>query len=129
MEAGVVQAPSPRPSPSGRGSEGIIGRSVPRHDSYQAVTGTLQHTEDIHLPGMLHCRFLRARYPHATIVRIDTSRALVAPGVAAVITAGDVPHNRLGPRQQHRVLADDRVRYLGDPVAAVAAEKYLAEKV
>lgn len=100
----------------------IIGRSVPRHDVHLAVTGKLQHTEDIQLPGMLHCRYLRARYPHARILRVDTSRAQAAPGVAAVITAGDVPHNRLGPRQEQRVLADDRVRYLGDPVAAVAAE-------
>lgn len=99
-----------------------IGQSVPRHDAQLAVTGGLQHTEDMRLPGMLHCRFLRARYPHANILGIDTACALAVPGVAAVITAADVPHNRLGARQEQRVLADDRVRYMGDPVAAVAAE-------
>lgn len=100
----------------------VIGRSIPRHDALQAVTGQLRHTEDIQLPGMLHCRFLRARYPHARIHRIDTSRAQAAPGVAAVITAADVPHNRIGARQEQPVLAEERVRYMGDPVAAVAAE-------
>jgi nicotinate dehydrogenase large molybdopterin subunit len=99
-----------------------IGRSVPRHDAHLAVMGSLRHTEDIELPGMLHCRLLRARYPHATILRLDSTRAVVAPGVYAVIVAGDIPHNRLGPRQEQRVLADDRVRYMGDPVAAVAAK-------
>jgi len=103
-------------------TQGIIGRSVPRHDAYQAVAGALQYTEDLRFPGMLHCRILRARYPHALILRVDTSRALDVPGVAAVITSRDVPHNRLGPMQQQHVLADERVRYLGDPVAAVAAE-------
>ncbi len=110
-------APDARPRPPEP-----IGRGVPRHDAHLAVTGKLQHTEDIKLPGMLYCSVLHARYPHANIVRIDTTRARTARGVAAVITWQDVPHNRMGPRQEQRVLADDRVRYLGDPVAAVAAE-------
>src|SRR3972149_5157654 len=72
---------------------------------------------------MLHVKFLRSRYAHARVLRIDTSRACAAPGVVAVITGQDVPFNRMGAiRQDQPVLADERVRYLGDPLAAVAAE-------
>lgn len=100
-----------------------VGRRVPRHDAVQQVTGRVCYTEDLRLPGMLHVQFLRSRYPHARILRVDTSRAAAAPGVAAVITADDVPNNRMGSIVQDQpVLAHDRVRYLGDPVAAVAAD-------
>ena len=102
---------------------GAIGRRIPRSDAILQVTGQVRYTEDIRLPGMLHAKFLRSRYPHARILRIDTSRARAACGVVAAITGEDVPFNRFGAvRQDQPVLADDRVRYLGDPVAAVAAE-------
>lgn len=100
-----------------------VGQRLPRHDALLQVTGQVRYTEDLKMPGMLHARFLRSRYPHARILSIDTRQAAAAPGVAAVITASDVPYNRMGAvRQDQPVLADDRVRYLGDPVAAVAAE-------
>ena len=102
---------------------GAIGRRIPRRDAILQVTGQVRYAEDIRLPGMLHAKFLRSRYPHARILRIDTSRARAASGVVAAITGEDVPFNRVGAiRQDQPVLADDRVRYLGDPVAAVAAE-------
>jgi len=102
---------------------GAIGSRVTRRDAQSQVTGQVRYTEDIRLPGMLHIKFLRSRYPHARILSIDTSRASAAAGVIAVITGRDVPFNRIGAiRQDQPVLADDRVRYLGDPVAAVAAE-------
>jgi CO/xanthine dehydrogenase Mo-binding subunit len=74
---------------------------------------------------MLHLRFLRSCHAHARIRRIDTSRAEAAPGVVAVITGKDVPFNRMGAFVQDQpVLADEKVRFLGDPVAAVAAATY-----
>jgi len=109
-----------QPDPPARGA---IGRRIPRGDAVLQVTGQVRYAEDIRLPGMLHVKFLRSRYPHARVLRIDTSRACAAPGVIAVITGQDVPFNRMGAiRQDQPVLADDRVRYLGDPLAAVAAE-------
>ena len=104
-------------------TSGAIGSRVTRRDALLQVTGQIRYTEDIRLAGMLHVKFLRSRYPHARVLRIDTSRASAATGVIAVITGRDVPFNRVGAiRQDQPVLADDRVRYLGDPVAAVAAE-------
>lgn len=103
--------------------QSAIGRRLPRRDAILQVTGQIRYAEDIRLPGMLHVKFLRSRYAHARVVSIDTSMACAAPGVVAVITGADVPFNRVGAiRQDQPVLADDRVRYLGDPVAAVAAE-------
>lgn len=99
-----------------------IGRSMPRRDAVQQVTGQIRYAEDIRLPDMLHVKFLRSRHAHARVLRIDTSRAAAAPGVAAVITGNDVPFNRMGAFVQDQpVLANERVRYLGDPVAAIAA--------
>jgi CO/xanthine dehydrogenase Mo-binding subunit len=71
---------------------------------------------------MLHAKFLFSSHPHARIVSIDTARAAAMEGVAAVITGADIPFNRMGAFVQDQpVLADERVRFLGDPVAAVAA--------
>jgi CO/xanthine dehydrogenase Mo-binding subunit len=100
-----------------------VGRRLPRIDAISQVTGQMRFAGDIRLPGMLHVKFLRSRFPHARILRIDTSRAAKAPGIAAVITAADVPFNGMGVfRQDQPILAGDRVRYLGDPVVAVAGE-------
>ncbi|MFQ6117974.1 MAG: xanthine dehydrogenase family protein molybdopterin-binding subunit, partial [Candidatus Bipolaricaulia bacterium] len=74
-------------------------------------------------PNMLYGAIKRAEYPHARIIAIDTSAAEAMRGVAGVITHKDIPLNRYGPKLQDQpVLADDRVRYTGDPVAALAAE-------
>ncbi len=108
--------------PSGTRAGKAIGRSIPRSDALDQVLGKIKYTEDLRFPGMLHLRFLRSKHAHAGIRRIDTSRAEVAPGVVGVITGKDVPFNRIGAFVQDQpVLADERVRYLGDPVAAVAA--------
>lgn len=99
-----------------------VGQSWPRSDALDQVTGRIKYTEDLHFPGMLHMRFLRSGHAHALIRRIDTTRARAAPGVMAVITGKDVPCNRMGAFiQDQPVLADEKVRYPGDPVAAVAA--------
>jgi CO/xanthine dehydrogenase Mo-binding subunit len=108
----------------------VIGRSFPRKDALLQVTGKSIYGEDVYRPGMLYAKILRSAYPHAKIIRIDTSKAESLPGVKSVITSSDIPHNRYGfTHQDQPVLADDKVRHLGDAVAAVAAvSEKIAEK-
>jgi CO/xanthine dehydrogenase Mo-binding subunit len=118
----VPDVPGVRPAaPAGRG----------RHrDFIEKVAGTLRYADDWALPGMLHGVVVRAQVPCATIAAIDTAAARAVPGVRAVLTAADIPHNvvvedssglGIDPIVQP-VLAIDRVRYGGEPVAVVAAE-------
>lgn len=100
-----------------------IGRRVPRIDALEKVTGRAMYCTDLMLPNMLWGKILRSHYPHARIVSIDTRRAERLQGVRAVITADDVPNTRYGMGlSDEPVLARDKVRYAGEPVAAVAAE-------
>ena len=100
----------------------LIGKRVPRVDAVGKVTGTTVFGADFALPGMLHGRVLRSTHPHARLVSIDTARAAALPGVRAVIDARDVPDIRYGGSlKDEPVFARDRVRYIGQPVAAVAA--------
>ncbi|MBI4255725.1 MAG: molybdopterin-dependent oxidoreductase, partial [Candidatus Rokubacteria bacterium] len=100
----------------------VVGKSLPRLDAAGKVTGTAVYAADFALPGMLHGKILRSREPHARLVRIDAGRALALPGVRAVITATDVLDVRYGGGlKDETVFARDRVRYVGQPVAAVAA--------
>ena len=73
-----------------------VGKSVVRQDALSKVTGTAVFARDLHVPGMLHMKLVFAGRPHARIVSLDTSRALACPGVHAVFTARDVPHNLYG---------------------------------
>ncbi|MEW6335494.1 MAG: xanthine dehydrogenase family protein molybdopterin-binding subunit [Thermodesulfobacteriota bacterium] len=102
----------------------VIGRSVPRVDGHGKLTGKAIFAGDISLPGMVHLAACRSDRPHARILAIGTAEALGHPGVVAVFTGADIPgSNRIGresPDQQ--VLCTDKVRYMGDPVALVAAE-------
>ena len=102
---------------------GSIGKSMPRMDGREKVTGETRYTADLALEGVLWGRCLRSPLPHARIVRIDTSRARRLPGVHAVLTGNDVRGIRYGRRLYDvPVLAEDRVRFVGERVAAVAAE-------
>jgi CO/xanthine dehydrogenase Mo-binding subunit len=97
-----------------------VGRSVPRVDGVEKVTGAAKFLGDLVVPGMLHGKILRSAYPHARILSIDTSKAELLPGVAAVLTAADI--GDLIPTYNGRpVIAMEKVRYAGEPVAAVAA--------
>ena len=112
----------------------IVGQPIPRHDARDKVAAATAYAADFALPGMLHAFVLRSPYPSARIVRLDTARAAAMPGVAAVLTARDVPKNALstdvpgqtttvGPlRATLHVLAEGRVRHQGEPVALIAAE-------
>jgi CO/xanthine dehydrogenase Mo-binding subunit len=96
-------------------------------DSVERVTGRVPYTIDIDVPGMLHARLLRSAMAHARIRSIDTSRARALPGVAAVLTGADLVARGdirpwFGPVfRDQPILAIDKVRYVGEPVAAVAA--------
>ena len=101
----------------------VIGQSEPRTEMMGKVTGGARYTSDVLLPGTLWAKTLRSPYPHARIARIDTSRAEKAPGVRAVLTGADVKGILYGRRYRDvPVLAQDRVRFIGERVAAVAAD-------
>jgi CO/xanthine dehydrogenase Mo-binding subunit/aerobic-type carbon monoxide dehydrogenase small subunit (CoxS/CutS family) len=102
----------------------VIGHSHPRPDAVAKVTGSALFADDYSFPGMLYGATLRAAYPHARLLSIETDRAKALPGVHAVLTSRDVPgQNRHGlVFPDWPVLCDDKVRYLGDAVAVVAAD-------
>src|SRR5882762_2069996 len=113
----------------------VIGGSQARADAWEKVRGRPIYAGDLALSGMLHGRIVRSPYASARIVRLDTEAARALPGVFAVLTARDVPRNELRMELPGRmaeatagavlatqpVLADDRVRFQGEPVAAIAA--------
>jgi CO/xanthine dehydrogenase Mo-binding subunit len=107
-----------------------IGKYTSRIESAGKATGAAKYTADIALPGMLWAKVLRSEVPHAIIKRIDTSKAKALPGVHAVVTGEDTPGVRFGRRYQDlNVLSDGRIRFVGDRIAAVAAEtKEIAEQ-
>lgn len=101
----------------------VVGRPLPRVDAMAQTTGQTRYADDLTLPGTLVGRQLRSTQAHALITGIDTSRAEALPGVKAVITGADLPitYGILPVSQDETVLAVDRVRHVGEPVAAVAA--------
>lgn len=100
-----------------------IGERIPRRDSYLQTSGKAVYVDDVLLPGMLYGAVLRSTKAHARLLRVDISGALRAPGVVAGITAKDFRVNRYGPTHKDEpVLADDKVRHVGQAIAAVAAE-------
>jgi CO/xanthine dehydrogenase Mo-binding subunit len=98
-----------------------VGKRIPKRDAIDKVTGRASYIQDLKVPGMLYGRILRSKYPHARIVRIDTSLAKKLLGVRAVITAEDVPQIRYGFMKDQPVLKSGKVRSYRDEVAAVAA--------
>lgn len=110
----------------------VIGKRIPRVDAISKVTGDAKYTADLSLPGMLWCKILRSPYPHAKILNIDTSRAKRLLGIKAICTGKDFGGYKWGFMPQTRdesPLAIDKVRYLGEAVAAVAAiDEYIAEE-
>lgn len=103
----------------------VVGRSVPRLDAGEKVTGAARYVSDVRLPGMAHARLWRSPVPHARIVSVETARAAAAPGVLAVCAAADLPGRTLyfGPAfKDQPMLAHEVIRYAGEPVVAVVAE-------
>ncbi len=106
---------------------GLIGKRLPRIDAKDKVKGRALYTDDFRLPGMLSGMILRSPFPHARILSIDTSKAIKLPGVKAIVTGADTLKIKYGvisrsPKYMDEFpLAVDKVRFIGDEVAAVAA--------
>lgn len=105
----------------------LIGQSLSRIDAPDKATGAALYTDDLRLPGMLHGRLLRSPHPHARILDVDVSRAAALRGVKCIITGRDIPQVKFGnwrlmpETQDQYALCVDKVRYIGDEVAAVVA--------
>lgn len=105
----------------------VVGKALPRVDGYAKVTGTAIYADDIALPRMLFGKLLRSTHAHARILRLDCAKALRLPGVVAVATGMDLPvrYGILPSSRDETVFALDKVRYVGEPVAAVVADDEL----
>ena len=97
-----------------------VGHSVPRVDGIDKVTGMAKFVGDLRIPGMLQGKILRSTYSHARLVSIDVTQAEALPGVVAVLTASDISDLNL-IYSGRPVIATDKVRYVGEPLAAIAA--------
>jgi CO/xanthine dehydrogenase Mo-binding subunit len=113
----------------------VLNTHVHNIDGIAKVTGRATYTFDVKLPGMLYGKILRSPYPHAKIIKIDFSKAMEIPGVIAVVTGKDTLGVKQGIWRRYKDLCDeqilpvDKVRYIGEPVAAVAAvTEEIAEK-
>ena len=104
------------------GEERVIGHTQIRKGGIAKVTGTAQYGADVDLPGQLYAAVARSPYPHARILRIDTQEAAALPGVRAVITGADCPTLFGSFIADQPIVAREKVRYQGEPVAAVAAD-------
>ncbi|HEX2677569.1 MAG TPA: molybdopterin cofactor-binding domain-containing protein, partial [Polyangiales bacterium] len=98
---------------------GVVGRPHPRVEAPEKVTGRARYSADVRLPKQLQGRIVRSPHPHARILRVDTSAARALPGVHAVISSADAPAIRW---YENSLLFDTTVRFIGDEVAALAAE-------
>src|SRR4030042_3609996 len=107
-----------------RGDYINIGKRLPRVDGIIKATGEAKYAADLSLPGMLHGKILRSPYPHARVFNIDTSKAKRLPGVRAAVTGKDTIGFKAGGisvQGEEPSLALDKVRFIGDAVAAIAA--------
>src|ERR1700745_3659736 len=122
-------------------AERYTGARIKRSEDPRILTGRGRYVDDIKLPRMLHAAFVRSPMAHARLLSVDVSAALALPGVVAVLTGADLEAMTVpgpdalmalmgwtGPTPQFTLLATDKVRFVGDPVAIVVAEnRYLAE--
>ena len=122
----------------------LIGHALLRREDYRFLTGAGQYTDDVVLPGQTYGVFLRSPYAHARIKAIDSSKAAAAPGVVHIFTGADLAEAKVGglpcgwlihskdgsPMKEppHPVLAQGKVRHVGDQVALVVAETLLQAK-
>src|SRR5262249_34529233 len=111
-----------------------IGRSIPRLEAREKVTGRTEYVHHLRLPRMLHGKIFRSTIPHGRIKRIDISAARALAGVPSVVTNAAprsvIPHPYYGPAfHDQPILADGKVRFAGEPVAVVlAADRRVAEE-
>src|SRR5260221_2248310 len=120
-----------RTAPPNGGEFHSIGKRSRKLEGLAKVTGRAIYADDITLPRMLHAKLLRSIHAHARIVSIDASEALAMPGVHAVITGRDLPEyfGIIPWTQDEQALCEEKARYVGDAIAAVAADsEYLADE-
>ncbi len=120
----MIDALTGKPAKDAAGRR-YVGRSLPRNDVLYKVRGKARYAANISLPGMLHGCFVRSPHPYAKIIRVDVSKARALPGVQCVLTAHDIPEERLyvgSLVHDTPILAKTVVRYVGEPVAAIAAD-------
>ena len=99
-----------------------VGTPMPRLETREKIIGRAEFSDDLFLPNMLHAAVLQSPYAHARILSYDTSAALAVPGVEAVMTGDDIGFDYIGPFvKDETAIAKGKVRYVGEPVAAVAA--------
>lgn len=105
-------------------AEKVVGKAVPRFDAEAKVQGQARYADDLAFPGMLYGKAIRAERPHARLVRVDLSRVQAHPKVACVVTARDIPGRNVVPiiYEDMPLLAGGMVRYVGEPIALLAAE-------
>src|SRR5438045_6391734 len=110
-------------SKNGNDNFNVVGKPFRKVDARAKCTGQTKFADDIVLPRMLFCKILRSHEPHALIKNIDLSKALALPGVISIITGKDlpIPYGILPVSQDEHALCIDKVRFIGDPVAAIAA--------
>ena len=117
--------------PPGRRSFSVVGKRSRKYEWHAKLTGQAKYADDLSLPRMIYGRLLRSPHPHARLLRIDTRKAGALPGVFAILTGQDLPtkYGILPSSQDENALAIERVRYMGEPVAAVAAiDEWTAEE-
>ncbi len=100
----------------------IIGKSIRRKESAAKVAGTVKYTADYAAPGLLHAALLVSPLAHARIISIDTSEARKSPGVRGIVTGQDIPVRAGSHLEDRPILALDKVRYYGEPVAVIVAD-------
>src|SRR5262245_40853815 len=111
-----------------------IGKSLPRLEAREKVTGRIEYVHHLRLPGMLHGKILRSTVPHGRVKSIDISAAAAMEGVFRVVTIDDIrkviPNPYYGPAfHDQPILADGKVRFVGEPVAVVlAVDPHIAEE-
>src|ERR1700751_4465052 len=129
-----VNPTSAKPASVNQMGGGQIGRSIPRLEAREKVTGRAEYTHLMRLPGMLFGKIFRSTVAHGRIKSVDTSAAAKMPGVYRVITIDDgrkvIPNPYYGPAfHDQPILADRKVRFVGEPVAAViASDPHVAEQ-
>jgi 4-hydroxybenzoyl-CoA reductase alpha subunit len=109
----------------------VVGKPLIKPDAYSKVSGQTRFADDLALPRMVYGRLLRSPHPHARLLHIDVARARALPGVLAVLTGEDLPvkFGILPVSQDEEALASEKVRYVGDPIAAVAAtDEWIADE-
>src|ERR1700736_4599779 len=109
----------------------VVGKPLIKPDAYAKVSGQTKFADDLALPRMLFGRILRSPHPHARILHVDTARARALPGVLAALTGDDLPvkFGILPVSQDEEALAKEKVCYVGDPIAAVAAtDEWIADE-